>query len=170
MKYFIYENDQKNSIYPSVPFSCMFEQLTSTVYDNLNRWYLKCLVWSSNLNLVFKPTPFNLLLVALAQSTAYCHVMIMHHIVASHWLCSSLFAGNCPLSVDDVPTMRSMTPMKNYTIFRSARQAKPACSFRYNPTLALLLSFIALGQQWFKLLLAAVAEPLYPLHDLSLPQ
>ena len=32
----------------------------------------------------FKPTPFNLLLVALAQTTTYCHVMIMHHIVALH--------------------------------------------------------------------------------------
>ena len=26
----------------------------------------------------------------------------MHHIVALHWLCPSLFAGNRPLSVDDV--------------------------------------------------------------------
>ena len=26
----------------------------------------------------------------------------MHHIVASHWLCSSLFAGGCSLLVDDV--------------------------------------------------------------------
>ena len=101
------------------------------------------------LNLGFKPTPFNLLLVALAQSTAYCHVMIMHHIVHCIDCVSSLFVGICPLSVDDVPTMRSMTPMKNYTIFRSARQAKPPCSFRYNPTLSLLLSFTALGQQWF---------------------
>ena len=78
------KNDQKNSIYPSVPFSCMFEQLTATVYDNLNKWHFKCPMWSLNLNLVFKPTPFNFLLVALAQSIAYCHVMIMHHIVALH--------------------------------------------------------------------------------------
>ena len=46
-------------------------------------------------------------------------------------------------------TMSSMTPMKSYAIFRSARQAKPPCSFRYNPTLSLLLSFTALGQQRF---------------------
>ena len=38
-------------------------------------------MWSLNLNLGFKPTSFNLLLVALAQTTAYFHVMIMHHIV-----------------------------------------------------------------------------------------
>ena len=64
--------------------SCMFEQLTATVYDSLNKWYFKCPMWSLNLNLVFKPTPFNLLLVALAQSTAYFHVTIMHHIAALH--------------------------------------------------------------------------------------
>ena len=44
-------------------------------------------MWSLNLNLGFKPTSFKLLLVALAQTTAYFHVMIMHHIVALHWLC-----------------------------------------------------------------------------------
>ena len=33
--------------------------------------------------------------------------------------------------------------------FRSVRQAKPPCSFRYNPTLSLLLSFTALGQRRF---------------------
>ena len=70
----------------------------------------------------------------------------MHHIVHCIDCVSPLFVGVCPISVDDVPTMSSMTPMKNYTIFRSARQAKPPCSFRYNPTLSLLLSFIALGQ------------------------
>ena len=38
-------------------------------------------IWNLNLNPGFKPTPFNLLLVALAQTTSYCHVMVMHHIV-----------------------------------------------------------------------------------------
>ena len=78
------KNDQKNPIYPSVPFSCMFEQLKSAVYNNLNKWHLKCLMWSLNLNLVFKPTPSKSLLVALAQITSYCHVTFMHHIVALH--------------------------------------------------------------------------------------
>ena len=78
------KNDQKNMKKLFMEFSCMFEQLIATVYDNFNKWHLKCLIWSLNLNLRFKPTPFNLLLVALAQSTAYCHVMIMHHIVALH--------------------------------------------------------------------------------------
>ena len=99
------KNDQKNPIYPSVPFSCMLEQLKSAIYNNLNKWHLKCLMWSLNLNLGFKPTSFNLLLVALAQTIAYCHVMIMHHIVHCIDCASSLFVGACPLSVRRVPTM-----------------------------------------------------------------
>ena len=75
-------------------------------------------------------------------------------------LFSSSVAGICPLSIDVLPTMSSMTPMKSYIIFRSASQAKPPCSFRYNPTLLLLLSFTTLGQQRFICLLAAVVEPL----------
>ena len=83
----------------------------------------------------------------------------MHHIVALHWLCSSLFAGICPLSIDVVPTTSSMTLMKNYTIFKSARQAKTPCSFRYNPTLSLRLSFTALGQQRFNCYMLRYLNP-----------
>ena len=69
------KNDQKNPIYPSVPFSCMFEQTKVAVYDNLRNWHLNNHIRSLNLNLVFKPTSFNLLLVALAQNTFIlpCH-------------------------------------------------------------------------------------------------
>ena len=139
------KNYQKNPIYPPVPFSCMLEQCMTTV----NRWNLNMNIWSLNLNLGFNPTSFKLLLVALAQTTSYCHVIIMHHIVALHWLCSFSVVGVCPLSVDDIPTIWSMTLMKSFTIFRSARHANPPCSFRYNPTLSLMLSFTALGQQRF---------------------
>ena len=76
------KDDQKNPIYPSVPFSCMFEQLKSVVYNNLNKWHLNNHIWSLNLNLVFKPTSFNLLLVALAQNTFILPCHSMHHIVA----------------------------------------------------------------------------------------
>ena len=99
------KNDQKNPIYPSVPFSCMFEQPKVAVYGNLHSWHLNNHMWSLNLNLGFKPTPFNLLLDALAQITAYCHVMIMHHIVHCIDCASSLFVGACSLLVDDVPAM-----------------------------------------------------------------
>ena len=57
------------------------------------------------LNIVLKPTPFKSLLAALAQITAYCHVMIMHHIVAYALIVFFSIAGVCPPSVDDVPTM-----------------------------------------------------------------
>ena len=138
----------RSCLSPDVPTHACLCNLCLLIRSN-QMLHLNNHIWSLNLNLVFKPTSFNLLLVALAQTTAYCHVTFMHHIVALHWFCSPLFAGICPLSVDDVPTMRSMTPMKSYVIFKSARQAKPPCSFRYNPTLSLLLSFTALGQQRF---------------------
>ena len=143
------KNYQKNSRNPSVPFSCMFEQCLSSVLDKTNKRHLNNHIWSWNLNHVFKPTSFKSWLDALAQITVYCHVMIMHHIVALHWLCSFAVAGVRPPSVDVDPAMNSMTPMKSYAIFRSARQAKTPCSFWYNPTLSLLLSFTALGQQRF---------------------
>ena len=60
------KNDQKNLIYPSVLFSCMLEQLMPTVQDNSIKWHLNNHMWSLNLNLGFKPTPFNMLQVALA--------------------------------------------------------------------------------------------------------
>ena len=85
----------------------------------------------------------------ISPTHSFCHVLIMHRIVHCIDCVSFCVAGICLLSIDDVPTMSSMTSMKNYTIFRSARQAKPPCSFRYNPTLSLLLSFTALGQQRF---------------------
>ena len=69
------KNYQKNSRNPSVPFSCMLEQLIAAVYHKSIKWHLNNHIWSLNLNLVFKPTSFNLLLVALAQNTfiLLCH-------------------------------------------------------------------------------------------------
>ena len=143
------KNYQKNSRNLFMAFSCMFEQCLSSVLDKTNKWHLTNHIWSLNLNLVFKPSSFN----CVASCISSINNILPCHYHASccalHWLCSFSVAGVCPLSVDVVPTMRSMTPMKNYNIFRSARQAKPPCSFRNNPTLLLLLSFTALGQQRF---------------------
>ena len=99
------KNYQKNMKTLFMAFSCMFEQPKAALHDNLIKWHLKCLTWSLNLNLGLKQTSLKLLLVALAQITTYCHVMIMHHIVALHCLCSLLFADVCPLSIDAVPAM-----------------------------------------------------------------
>ena len=90
------KNYQKNSRNPSVPFSCMFEQCLSSVLDKTNKGHLNNHIWSWNLNLGFKPTSFNLLLVALAQTHSYCHVMSMHHIVHCIDCVSSVFAGVVP--------------------------------------------------------------------------
>ena len=79
--------------------SCMFEQLIPAHKVKLIKWHFKCHIWSLILNLEFKPTSFNWMLVALAQTIAYCHVTFMHHIVALHWLCF-FFVCRClsPLS------------------------------------------------------------------------
>ena len=65
------KNDQKNPIYPYVPFSCMLEQLIAADQHKSYKWHFNIHIWSLNFNLGFKPTPFNLLLAALAQITAY---------------------------------------------------------------------------------------------------
>ncbi len=69
------KNYQKNSRNPSVPFSCMLEQLIAAVQHKSNKGHLNIHIWSLNLNLGFKPTSFNLVLAALAQNTFIlpCH-------------------------------------------------------------------------------------------------
>ena len=78
------KNYQKNPKNLFMAFSCMLEQLIPADEAKPIKWHMNNHIWSLNLNLVFKPTSFKLLLVALAQTTTYCHVMIMHHIVALH--------------------------------------------------------------------------------------
>ena len=84
------KNDQKNPFFLSVPFSCMFEQHIPTDQVKPIKWHMNNHIWSLNLNLVFKPTSFNLLLVALAQNTFIlpCHDHASY--CALHWLCSLL--------------------------------------------------------------------------------
>ena len=62
------KNDQKNPIFPSIPFSCMFEQPMPADQVKSIKWHLNNYIWSLILNLGFKPTSFKLLLVALAQT------------------------------------------------------------------------------------------------------
>ena len=117
-------------------------------------------MWSLNLNLVFKPTPFNLLLVALGQPTAYCHVMIMHHIVASHWLCSSLFAGICPLSIDVVLTLWSLTLMKTQCYLQKCQASKNPLFIPIQSHSLTSALFYCIRTTMIQLLHAAVVEPL----------
>ena len=90
------KNYQKNPIYPFVPFSCMLEQLIPADQVKSIKWHLNSHIWSLNLNLVFKPTPFNLLLDALAQNTFILPCHSMHHIVHCIDRVSSVFAGIVP--------------------------------------------------------------------------
>ena len=69
------KNDQKNPIYPSVPFSCMFEQPKVAVYGNLHNWHVNKHIWSSNLNPWFKPTSFIMVasFISSTNSILPCH-------------------------------------------------------------------------------------------------
>ena len=164
------KNYQKNSRNPSVPFSCMFEQCLSSVLGKTNKGHLNNHIWSWNLNHVFKPTSFNLLLVALAQNTFIlpCHEHASY--CALHWLYFFFVAGICSLPVDDVPTLWSLTLMKTQCYLQKCQASKiplfiPIKSHSLAPAL-----FYCIRTTPIHLLLATVAEPLYPLHDLSLPQ
>ena len=66
------KNYQKNSRNPSVPFSCMLEQLIAAVQHKSYKWHLKFHIWSLDLNLGFKPTSFNL--VASCISSNQFHI------------------------------------------------------------------------------------------------
>ena len=101
-----------------------------------------------------------MLLVALAQNTAYWHVMIMNHIVHCIDCVSFCVAWTCPLSIDVVSTMWSMTPMKNYTIFGSASQAKPPLFIPIQSHSLAPAFFYCIRTTTVHLLLAAVVEPL----------
>ena len=161
------KNYQKNSRNPSVPFSCMLEQLMPTDQVKSIKWHLNNHIWSLNLNLVFKPTSFNLLLVALAQNTFIlpCHEHASY--CALHWLCFFLCCRYLsPLDRRD-PMMWSLTLMKTQCYLQKCQASKtplfiPIQSYSLAPAL-----FYCIRTTPIHLLLAAVAEPLYPLHDLS---
>ena len=153
------KNDLKNPIYPSVLIHASLNKLTCCLVQNMIKHYLR-----SQMSLNFESLVQNSSnpsgCSCISPTHSFYHVMIMHHIVHCIDCVSSMFVGICPLLVDDVPTMSSMTPMKSFIIFRNARQAKPPCSFRYNPTLSLLLSFNASGQQHFNCYMLRELNPL----------
>ena len=122
-------------------------------------------MWSLNLNLGFKPTSFNLVLVALAQTTSYCHVMIMHHIV--HCIdcvlpCLPVFVPLDRCGSDDVinDTNEELCYLQKCQASKTPLFI-PIKSHSLAPTLLYCIRTTPIH-----LLLAAVVEPLYPLHDL----
>ena len=69
------KNDKKNPIYPSVPFSCMLEQLMTTFQHKSYKWHLNIHIWSLNLNLGLKQTSFNLVASCISSNQIIlpCH-------------------------------------------------------------------------------------------------
>ena len=127
-------------------FHACLNKLTCCLVQNMLKHYLRSQV-SLNFESLVQNSSNPSDCSCISPTHSFYHVMIMHHIVHCIDCVSFCDASICPLSIDMIPTMRSMTPMKSYNIFRSARQAKLPCSCRYNPTLLLLLSFTTLGQQ-----------------------
>ena len=70
------KNDQKNSIYPSVPFSWMSNQPIHAVYMKTHLWHLKGLILELHLNLWFKWTSSKLNASCINSNniTSSCHV------------------------------------------------------------------------------------------------
>ena len=94
----------------------------------------------------------------------------MHHIVHCIDCVSSLFVGFCSLLVDDVSDDVIDDTDEELYYLQKCQASKtplfiPIQSYSLAPTL-----FYCIRTTLIHLLLAAVAEPLYPLHDLSLPQ
>ena len=117
-------------------------------------------MWSLNLYLGFKPTSFNFLLVALAQTTTYCLVMIMHHIVHCIDCVSFSVAGNCPLSVDVVSDDVIDDTDEELHYLQKCQASKtplfiPIQSYSLAPAL-----FYCIRTTTIHLLLVAVVEPL----------
>ena len=114
-----------------------------------------------NLNLGFKPTSFNLVLGALAQNTFILPCHSMHHIVHCIDRVFSVFAGNCPLSIDVTPMMRSLTLTKTQCYLQKCQASKtplfiPIKSHSLAPALLYCIRTTSI-----QLLHAAVDEPLF---------
>src|SRR3954463_11685555 len=97
-------------------FHACLNKLTCYLVQNMTRYYLR-----SQMSLNFEPlvqngpNPYGCSCISPTHS--FCHVMITHHIVHCIDRVYSLFVGNCPPSVDVVPAMRWMAPMKSHIIF-----------------------------------------------------
>ena len=145
----------------------MFEQPKVAVYGNLHNWHLNKHIWSLNLNRWFKPTSFNLVSSCIRSNTSILPSHDHASYCALHWLYFFFVAGICLLSIDVISMMWSLTLMKTHCYLQKCQASKtplfiPIQSYSLAPAL-----FYCIRTTTIQLLLAAVAEPLYPLHDLS---
>ena len=157
------KNYQKISIYPSVPSSCMTNEVIPTEYMKTDKWHLKMLILELHLNPWFKWSSTNKNASCISSTTSYLHAIFMHHIVAYAcvWLSAPFFSIGPAPETDPEYLSEEQCSARCFT-----RQANPLVHSDTIP-LSLLLPVIALGQQRLQLLLYAVVVEPIPLHDLS---
>ena len=155
------KNYQKNSRNPSVPCSCMLEQLMTTVQDNSIKWHLNKHMWSLNLNLGFKPTSFNLVASCISSNysilpchdhASYCRICI--DCVLLYCRCLSPFSRRCSDDVVDD------TNEELYYLQKCQASKTPLFILIQSHSLTPAL-FNCIRTTTIHLLLVAVAEPLF---------
>ena len=140
------KNYQKYAIFPSVLVSCMTNQLIHAEYEKTHYGIYKSLIWSCIWTLDSNGLHSVWILVALAQQHHIfmpCSCIILLHMLVFWLLAPFLLDRSCSEECSRVPVYEAVPPLL------ICQASKPPCSFRYNPTLSLLLSVIALGQQRF---------------------
>ena len=155
------KNDQKNPIYPSVPFSCMLEQLIIAEQGKSYVWHLKNHIWSLNLNLWFKPTSFNLVARCISPNTSmlpchdhtsYCCIALIVFFLVCRYL-SPLSRHGSDDEFDD-------THEKLYYLQKCRASKNPLFIPIQSHSLVPAL-FYCIRTTTIQLLHAAVAEPLF---------
>ena len=96
--------------------------------------------------------------------------MIMHHIVHCIDCVLSVFDGGCSPSVDDVSDDEIDDTYEELYYLQKCQASKTPLFIPIQSHSLASSLFYYIRTTMIHLLLAAVAEPLYPLHDLSLPQ
>ena len=145
----------------------MVEQLMTTVQDNSIKWHLNIHIWSLDLNLGFKPTSFNFVASCISSN----HSILPYHTHASY-CCIALIVFflvcRClsPLDRHGSDDEFDDTGEELYYLQKCQASKTPLFIPIQSHSLAPAL-FYCIRTTTIHLLLAAVAEPLYPLHDLS---
>ena len=127
-------------------------------------------MWSLNLNLGFKPTSFN----CVASCISSMNIILPCHDHASYCCITLIVFSLCcrllsPLNRRCFDDVIDDTDEELYYLQKCQASKTPLFIPIQSHSLAPAL-FYCIRTTPIHLLLAAVAEPLYPLHDLSLPQ
>ena len=127
-------------------------------------------IWSLDLNLGFKPTSFNFVASCISSNhsilpchihASYCYIALIVFFLCYRWLFPLSRRGSDD-EIDD-------TDEELYYVQKCQASKTPLFIPIQSHSLAPAL-FYCIRTTTIHLLLVAVVEPLYPLHDLSLPQ